>query len=211
MPDVFVLGLCGPSGSGKSTIARALNWEITDSVILGQDRFFKWAEAFPTVGRWKNMELPEALNLDDYADALALLKAGCPARVPVYSKQVCQQTGWETLPPARLVIAEGFHLFWHPRLRDLCDRRISLVLPLDAQKARRLLRQPDLDPAYFDEVVAPYYAKYGDPMAAHAHEHIDASGTPETVTAAVREQLARYWREYPGARPAALAHAERRP
>ncbi|MCK4927658.1 MAG: hypothetical protein KAS11_04260 [Candidatus Aenigmarchaeota archaeon] len=189
----YLLGIAGPSASGKSTVSRMLIERYPSAVRINLDDFFFSKDTFPIHNGWSNWELPENLDFSKLHSTLSDLLKGRTVTVPDYSKKEGKAVGEKIVRPKDLIIAEGFYLFNDKKVRDLFNLKIFLDLPEDIQMKRRLERQPDLDPRYFTEVIAPFFKKHGLPARKHADCIINASRdidkVAEDIVSRLKERL----------------------
>ncbi|MCK5062591.1 MAG: hypothetical protein KAR23_01570 [Candidatus Aenigmarchaeota archaeon] len=189
----YLLGIAGPSASGKSTVSRMLIERYPSAVRINLDDFFFDKDTFPIHNGWSNWELPQNLNFLKLHSVLSDLVKGSSVTVPDYSKKEGKAVGEKTVRPKDIIITEGFYLFNDRKIRDLFNLKIFLDLPEDIQMKRRLERQPDLDPRYFIEVIAPFFRKYGLPAKKHADYVINASRdidkVAEDIMSLLKERL----------------------
>lgn len=186
-----LIGLAGPSGSGKSTVARRALREIAGLEVVKLDKFYKNIEEFPMVGQWRNWELPENLKFDELSQVLGDLKEGRPARIPLYLKPEGRIVGYRIAGPAPFVLVEGFLLYFMPQIRVFFDLKLYLDASLECQLSRRLAREVDFDPDYFEKVMKPSIMLYGSGAKQCADIVIDGEGTPSSVWHSFRKELKR--------------------
>lgn len=183
MEEPFLIGIAGASGNGKSTICDIVRSLYPDRFLhLATDNFFKDKQDCPVHKRWMNWETPESMKFDELFRALQQLKAGQPTQVPVYAKRQAKKIGYKTITPKPNIFVEGFMLFYPQEIREALDLRIFLSASQETQLQRRLWRQPDLDLAYFNEVIVPGYQKYILPTEQYAHHTINSDRPLNAVT-----------------------------
>jgi len=189
----YLVGIAGPSASGKSTVSKMLIEKYPSAARIDLDDFFFSKDTFPHHNGWSNWELPQNLDFSKLHSTLLALIKGRTVTVPDYSKKEGKAVGEKIVGPKDLIIAEGFYLFHDRKIRDLFDFKIFLDLPEYIQMKRRLERQPDLDPRYFTEVIAPFFRKYGLPARKHADCIINAScnidKVAEHIASLLKERL----------------------
>jgi len=122
---VFVFGIAGDSGSGKTTISRGIKR------ILGEEMVCSFSmDDYHSLDRKQRKERnitplhPEANHLDLLADHLELLRRGQAIDKPVYDHSKGEISGTVPFGPAPVIIVEGLHPFFTPRLRSLIDFKI---------------------------------------------------------------------------------------
>lgn len=179
----FIIGIAGPSGSGKTTLCKFIEETYNDGFLhLKLDDFFKNKEDCPTYKHWMNWETPDSIYFDELREVLEKLKSGQPSQCPVYAKRETKRTGYRTVEPKLNILVDGFMLFYQREIRDLLDLKIFVAASPQTQLERRLQRQPDLDIAYFNEVIAPAYQQYIEPMRAYADITLNADKPMKQVT-----------------------------
>ncbi len=122
---VFVFGIAGDSGSGKTTISRGIKR------ILGEEMVCSFSmDDYHSLDRKARKERnitplhPEANHLDLLADHLEALRRGEAIAKPVYDHGIGAISGTVPFGPAPVIIVEGLHPFFTPRLRSLIDFKI---------------------------------------------------------------------------------------
>ena len=139
---VVAVGIAGPSGSGKTTLARRIQAALPRyaPVLMAQDSYYTGLPRGCPPEQY-NFDAPSAVDLERMACDLMLLKAGEPARIPVYDfARHAREGRTAEVPPAPLVIAEGLHLFLQPALRALLDVKVFVDADDDIRFIRRLRR-----------------------------------------------------------------------
>ncbi len=122
---VFVFGIAGDSGSGKTTISRGIKR------ILGEEMVCSFSmDDYHSLDRKSRKQRnitplhPEANHLDLLADHLEMLRRGQAIDKPVYDHSIGEISGTVPFGPSPVVIVEGLHPFYTPRLRSLIDFKI---------------------------------------------------------------------------------------
>jgi len=121
-PRVFALGVAGDSGTGKTTFTTAIRQifgdDLVTTITLDDYHLFDRTERSRLGITPLN---PEANRLGQLEDDLATLKAGEPVSKPVYDHSTGSLKPPVTLFPTRIIILEGLHTLYTPRLRELLD------------------------------------------------------------------------------------------
>jgi phosphoribulokinase len=120
-----VFGIAGDSGSGKTTISRGIKR------ILGEEMVCSFSlDDYHSLDRRQRKERnitplhPDANHLDLLADHLEALRRKERIDKPVYDHGTGEIAGTVPFGPAPVVIVEGLHPFYTPRLRSLIDFKI---------------------------------------------------------------------------------------
>lgn len=154
----FVVGISGATCSGKTTLADKIRDNFPGSVMLRQDDYFLPPDdprhVRVTELNHANWEVITSLDMQRmYSDVLRILGS--------HGKENAANTG------KRVLILEGFLLFSHKAITDLCYRKYFLTMTKEQCWKRRKNRTydpPDV-PGYFDKVVWPEYAEYESKIA----------------------------------------------
>lgn len=167
---MLFIGICGASGSGKSTLAEQLQLKIRQRVILlAQDAYYRDHSHLPFHERERiNYDEPQAFDHDQlYADILALCEGRPITRKQYDYTQHCRADRDEWIEPADVVLLEGIHAFFDPRLRALMDMRIFIRVDADVCLLRRVQRDIvergrsiDGITRQYEETVKPMYEQY---------------------------------------------------
>ncbi len=139
-----LVGLAGGSASGKtSMVSRLLKDALGPSaMILQMDDYFRnkgFIKRLPSRNGYLNFDTPRAIKLDLFAAHLRELRANKPITKPVFDFALVESPTFETVRPARVIIAEGLFTLVKP-LVDLYDLTIFVDASLQGQMLRRLLR-----------------------------------------------------------------------
>lgn len=182
MQPVFI-GLAGPSGAGKTTLVRHITENYPHITHIRLDGFFKAFDTFPLFGEFVNRETPENINWNEFYDALKSLRAGNPTTLPIYEKKTGVQCGTECITPGPVVFVEGYLLYHDPRISDLLDVKLYLHVSPEEQYRRKKSRWPEMDDAYFHQVVVPMFERYGSHGALVADAIINGDAPEKDVIA----------------------------
>lgn len=182
MQQPLFIGLAGPSGAGKTTLVRHITNRYPHVTHIRLDGFFKAYETFPQFGKWVNRETPENIEWDNFFAALLSLRSGKPTIFPVYEKKTGVQCGSELITPGPVVFVEGYLLYHDPRIRNLFDTKLYLHVSVEEQYARKKSRWPEMDDAYFYEVVVPMFEMHGSHGARFADAILNGDAAEHEVT-----------------------------
>ena len=140
---MLIIGICGASGSGKSTLARELEARLDRRcVYLKQDSYYKDHSHLPFEERERiNYDEPEAFEHDVLYDDLRALREGKPitAKDYDYTQHRRADTG-ARIEPADVVLIEGIHVFYDPKVREIMDIKIFIQVDPDICLLRRVKR-----------------------------------------------------------------------
>ncbi len=190
-PCIFAIGVAGDSGSGKTTFTQSIR------EIFGEDLVTTITlDDYHLYDRAQRREMgmtpldPVANRIDLIEEHLAELKAGRTIMKPVYDHS--KGTFGPPVPfaPSKIVILEGLHTLFTPRLRELLDftlfvepdREVKEAWKIRRDMAKRgydrdqvlkeiLERQPDYlryvapQRGFADVVVRISHSKYGSALA----------------------------------------------
>lgn len=167
---MLFIGICGASGSGKSTLAQELVRGIgASSAVLNQDAYYL---DHPNL----SFEERTRLNYDEpcifdhellYQDVCALLD-GKPITRKAYDFAAHRRCDTdEVIQPPEVLIVEGIHSFYDPRLRDKMFIKLYINVEPDICLLRRIRRdikergrQIDSISAQYLATVKPMYDRY---------------------------------------------------
>ena len=180
-PCIFAIGVAGDSGSGKTTFTGAIR------EIFGEDLVSSFSlDDYHRYDRGERRDLgitplsPDANRIDQIERDLASLKRGDSIEKPVYN----HGTGTFDTPipfnPKKILILEGLHPLFTPRLRSLLD--FTLFVDPD-EKVKRFwkMKRDTGDRGYRQKEVegelkarARDYGEYIAPQRQHADAVISA-------------------------------------
>jgi len=159
--DTLVIGIAGGTGSGKTTLTRSLKERFGDDIsVINHDNYYKSYDSLSfEERRGLNFDQPDAFDTPLMVDHLRLLMRGSPVACPVYSfTEYIRTTDTVTIPPARVLLAEGLLILQNPELRDLMDIKIFVDADADVRLLRRILRDVKKRGRTLDSVAAQYLA-----------------------------------------------------
>jgi phosphoribulokinase len=144
-PYIFIIGVAGDSGSGKTTFTRAIREIFGEDLIstITVDDYHKY-------DREQRNELgitplvPEANRFDLLEQHLLALKVGRTIEKPVYNH--AKGTFEPPIPfvPTKILILEGLHPFFTPKLRELVDFKLYVDPDPDVKRAWKIKRDVEL-------------------------------------------------------------------
>lgn len=147
----FVVGISGATCSGKSSLADKIHNNFPTSILLRQDDYFLLPDDPRHIKIQElnhiNWELITSLDMQKmYSNVIKILQS--PGRNATDSKM--------------LLILDGFLLFKHKAITDLCDCKYFLTLTKEQcweRRKNRIYEPPDV-PGYFDKIVWPEFVTY---------------------------------------------------
>jgi len=121
-PIVFTIGVAGDSGSGKTTFTNAIRQIFGQALVatITLDDYHKYDRNERKVLDITPLD-PAANNLWQLESDIARLKAGETIRKPVYNHTTGTFDAPVPFAPQRILILEGLHTLFTPRLRALMD------------------------------------------------------------------------------------------
>lgn len=169
MKQWLVVGISGATCSGKSTLANKIRDNFPGSVMMRQDDYFLPSNDPRHVKILElnhlNWDLITSLDMERmHSDVMKILRPR-------------EKEDATTATKKTILILDGFLLFRHKDITDLCDLKYFLTLTKEQCWERRKIRTydpPDV-PGYFDKVVWPEYVRY-------KHEVTQKSELQEIVT-----------------------------
>ncbi|MDD4126284.1 MAG: phosphoribulokinase, partial [Methanomicrobium sp.] len=171
-PCVFIIGVAGDSGSGKTTftgsVRQIFGEDLVSTITLDDYHIMNREER-----KRKNITplSPTANNLSLLEEHVARLKAGKTIQKPVYNHKTGEIDPPVPFIPSRIIILEGLHTFFTPRLRELIDFTV-FVNPEKGVKYDWKIRRDVFERGYKKEDVLAElksreddYKKYVEPQA----------------------------------------------
>lgn len=140
---MFTVGICGASGSGKTTLAEALVQRLgARCVYLKQDHYYRDHSYLSYEERCKiNYDEPDAFENDLLFEDISDLRAGRSITAKGYDfTEHCRADTGERVVPAEVLVLEGIHAFYDPRVRELLDLKIFIDVDPDVCVVRRFKR-----------------------------------------------------------------------
>ena len=157
---MLFIGICGASGSGKSTLAEELATMVNRSIlIINQDAYYL---------DHPNMTFEErcAINYDEpsvfdhnllLSDVQHLLSGQRVSRKHYdYARHARDDRPDEFLEPHDVLIVEGIHAFYDPRLRAMMDLKLYMHVESDIYLLRRIQRDINERGRAIDNISAQY-------------------------------------------------------
>ena len=141
---MLFIGICGASGSGKSTLAQELATMVNRSIlIINQDAYYLDHPNLSFEERCRlNYDEPSVFDHDLLLEDVKKLLAG--ERVPKkrydYTRHCRADVPGVFMEPHDVIIVEGIHAFYDPRLRDMMDMKLYMHVESDICLLRRIER-----------------------------------------------------------------------
>ena len=141
---MLFIGICGASGSGKSTLAQELATMVNRSIlIINQDAYYLDHPNISFEERCRlNYDEPSVFDHDLLLEDVKKLLAG--ERVPKkrydYTRHCRADVPGVFMEPHDVIIVEGIHAFYDPRLRDMMDMKLYMHVESDICLLRRIER-----------------------------------------------------------------------
>ena len=141
---MLFIGICGASGSGKSTLAQELASMVNRSIlIINQDAYYLDHPDLSFEERCRlNYDEPSVFDHDLLLEDVKKLLAG--ERVPKkrydYTRHCRADVPGVFMEPHDVIIVEGIHAFYDPRLRDMMDMKLYMHVESDICLLRRIER-----------------------------------------------------------------------
>ena len=141
---MLFIGICGASGSGKSTLAQELATMVNRSIlIINQDAYYLDHPNLSFEERCRlNYDEPSVFDHDLLLEDVRKLLAG--ERVPKkrydYTRHCRADLPGVFMEPHDVIIVEGIHAFYDPRLRTMMDMKLYMHVESDICLLRRIER-----------------------------------------------------------------------
>ena len=141
---MLFIGICGASGSGKSTLAQELATMVNRSIlIINQDAYYLDHPDLSFEERCRlNYDEPSVFDHDLLLEDVKKLLSG--ERVPKkrydYTRHCRADVPGVFMEPHDVIIVEGIHAFYDPRLRDMMDMKLYMHVESDICLLRRIER-----------------------------------------------------------------------
>lgn len=167
---MIFIGICGASGSGKSTLADALALKLGDRcLVLQQDCYYRDHPDLSFTERGKlNYDEPGIFDHDLLLSDIKELMKGRPITRKAYDyTQHRRADTQELIYPRDVVILEGIHCFFDPRLTQLMFLKLYMKVDADICLLRRIERDItergrsiDSIASQYRETVRPMFNQY---------------------------------------------------
>ena len=164
----FFIGIAGGSGVGKTALAKELKKYFgKKATVLHMDNYQRFKEKLPNLCGMKNWDHPKAINWDKLLKDLILLKNGQTITVKLRDQKTLKKVKIASFLPSKIIIIEGYLLFYKNPIRKLMDFRIYLEASEDVRVKRRTKIKGKRG-RYIKKVVLPMHYKYIEPTKKYA-------------------------------------------
>lgn len=157
---MLFIGICGASGSGKSTLAKELADMVNRSIlIINQDAYyFDHPELTFEQRCLLNYDEPSIFDHNLLLDDIKLLLAGKRTTRKGYDYVLHRRADFPDLflEQHDVIILEGIHAFYDPRLRELMDLRLYMRVDPDICLLRRIRRDIKERGRAIDDISSQY-------------------------------------------------------
>ncbi len=175
----YLVGISGGSASGKTHFLNSLKERFNkdELCIVSQDNYYKLAHQHAKDENGHiNFDLPDCIDLDDFAADIAALHKGEAIQRHEYRFQHEDQKGPLLLfKPAPIIVCEGLFIFYHAKLFNQFDLKLFINADEDIALQRRLKRdvaERNISEEFvlyqWKNHVLPSYQKYLLPFMAKA-------------------------------------------
>ena len=140
---MLFIGICGASGSGKTTLAEGLKESLGDlCLVLPQDVYYRDHAQLSFEERVHiNYDEPAVFDHDLLLEDVRSLSDGRPITRKGYDyTRHCRADSDELLQAPEVLVLEGIHTFYDPRLTDMMFLKIYIQVEPDICLLRRIER-----------------------------------------------------------------------
>lgn len=185
------IGICGASGSGKTTLALELMDRIDGrALLINQDAYYLDHPHLPFALREKlNYDEPGIFDHELIYQDIRALTEGRPILKRGYDYAQHRRCDPLTpVEPADVLIFEGIHAFYDPRVRALLDFKLFVKVDPDICLLRRVQRDILERGRHIDGIaeqylatVKPMYEKYVRNYVEHADVIVAKGGRAQKI------------------------------
>ena len=158
---MLFIGICGASGSGKTTLANELMRDMgVKGVLINQDAYYYDHPDLTFEERTHlNYDEPGIFDHDLlYHDVCELMEGRSVTRKAYDFSQHARKDTAELIHPAPVLILEGIHSFYDPRLRDKMFLKLYINVEPDICLLRRIRRDIKDRGRQIDNIAEQYLA-----------------------------------------------------
>ena len=196
---MLFIGICGASGSGKSTLAHELSTMVNRSIlIINQDAYYYDHPDLSFDERCRlNYDEPSIFDHDLLLEDVKTLLSGKSVSKKRYDYALHRRadaTG-EMLEPHDVIIVEGIHAFYDPRLLELMDLKLYVHVDADICLLRRIVRDINERGREIDGISSQYISTVKpmfDQYIRNYEQHADVIVARGGKNAKITEILAGY-------------------
>ena len=196
---MLFIGICGASGSGKSTLAHELSTMVNRSIlIINQDAYYYDHPDLSFDERCRlNYDEPSIFDHDLLLEDVKMLLSGKSVSKKRYDYALHRRadaTG-EMLEPHDVIIVEGIHAFYDPRLLELMDLKLYVHVDADICLHRRIVRDINERGREIDGISSQYISTVKpmfDQYIRNYEQHADVIVARGGKNAKITEILAGY-------------------
>ena len=196
---MLFIGICGASGSGKSTLAHELSTMVNRSIlIINQDAYYYDHPDLSFDERCRlNYDEPSIFDHDLLLEDVKMLLSGKSVSKKRYDYALHRRadaTG-EMLEPHDVIIVEGIHAFYDPRLLELMDLKLYVHVDADICLLRRIVRDINERGREIDGISSQYISTVKpmfDQYIRNYEQHADVIVARGGKNAKITEILAGY-------------------
>ncbi len=171
MAKPYLVGITGGSGSGKTFILNQLvkTFGKDEICMVSQDNYYLDRSLQPKDENGiENFDLPESVNLEEFASDLAKLKSGEEVRRKEYTfNNKAKEPEMIVWKPRPIIIVEGLFILSHEKVRSMLDLKVYIDVKDYIKLKRRIMRDQiergyDLEDVLYryENHVMPTYEKY---------------------------------------------------
>ena len=198
-PDVQICAIAGGSGAGKTTLAFKLLERLGDQASHHTiDWYYRdLSYLSPAERAVVNFDHPDSLEVELFAEHLALLANGHAIDAPIYDFAThSRTTETQHIEARRCIVTEGIHFLGISAVRDSCALTVFVDVDADVRLERRTRRdvaERGRTEASVREqwmtTVAPMHEQFVQPSCAYADRVVTIDEDLDVVASELMERL----------------------